>query len=231
MSGQTFTLSYPWDTNGYKPETVFTLRLGEDAFFLHVTVKEKNPRRVETRPMHFVHTDSCAEWFVQFQPRTCAWYFNFEVNANGAMYASFRKDRAQYRELTAEELETMHIRAAVHEDFWEVSYQVPFALIRAYIPEFTASDGAVGTNGDGGQDLQSGQGRQNGQGWQNGQGREGLSASSMPGKLIRANFYKCGDDTAYPHYGMWRPFQSDKPDFHRPEEFGEIWLVPEEGRS
>jgi len=45
------------------------------------------------------------------------------------------------------------------------------------------------------------------------------------GKNIKANFYKCGDKTEYPHYGMWSKVEVKNPDFHRPEYFGEIELV------
>jgi len=43
-------------------------------------------------------------------------------------------------------------------------------------------------------------------------------------KNIRAscNFYKCGDGLKVPHYLSWNPIVSEKPDFHRPECFGEI---------
>lgn len=37
---------------------------------------------------------------------------------------------------------------------------------------------------------------------------------------LRANVYKCGDDTVRPHYLSWSPVLSDTPDFHRPEDFG-----------
>lgn len=43
----------------------------------------------------------------------------------------------------------------------------------------------------------------------------------VTGKL-RANFYKCGDKTAHPHFLSWAPIATDSPDFHRPEFFGEI---------
>ncbi len=42
------------------------------------------------------------------------------------------------------------------------------------------------------------------------------------GFAFRGNFYKCGDETAVPHYGMWNPVGTEKPDFHRPEYFGEL---------
>lgn len=45
---------------------------------------------------------------------------------------------------------------------------------------------------------------------------------SLEGKLIRANFYKCGDHLSQAHYLSWQAILSEKPDFHRPEFFGEI---------
>lgn len=42
------------------------------------------------------------------------------------------------------------------------------------------------------------------------------------GSIIKGNFYKCGDDTKYPHFGCWNPIMSSYPDFHRPEFFGDI---------
>ncbi|MBR5137436.1 MAG: carbohydrate-binding family 9-like protein [Clostridia bacterium] len=44
----------------------------------------------------------------------------------------------------------------------------------------------------------------------------------VPGHVMKANFYKCGDDTALPHYGSWHIVTSENPDFHRPCDFGEI---------
>lgn len=44
------------------------------------------------------------------------------------------------------------------------------------------------------------------------------------GAKLKANFYKCGDCTAKPHYGCWNRVESPKPDFHRPECFAELLL-------
>lgn len=41
---------------------------------------------------------------------------------------------------------------------------------------------------------------------------------------LRVNFYKCADKTKKPHFLSWQPIKTDKPDFHRPEFFGEIVL-------
>lgn len=39
---------------------------------------------------------------------------------------------------------------------------------------------------------------------------------------FRANFYKCGDKLTKPHYLSWNEIDTLKPDFHRPEFFGEL---------
>ena len=51
----------------------------------------------------------------------------------------------------------------------------------------------------------------------------GIDPENLP-KSIKANFYKCGDKTAHPHYLSWSPVETPKPDFHRPEFFGELLL-------
>ncbi len=41
---------------------------------------------------------------------------------------------------------------------------------------------------------------------------------------FEANFYKCGDKTAVPHYTCWNPILLPEPDFHRPDFFGRLEL-------
>lgn len=42
---------------------------------------------------------------------------------------------------------------------------------------------------------------------------------------IKGNFYKCASATSLPHYISWNPIPTEKPDFHRPEYFGDITLL------
>lgn len=44
------------------------------------------------------------------------------------------------------------------------------------------------------------------------------------GGKLRANIYKCGDDLPVPHFVSWNPINVEKPNFHRPECFGELVL-------
>ena len=49
--------------------------------------------------------------------------------------------------------------------------------------------------------------------------------TSLEGKTIRANFYKCGDDLQTPHYISWNPIGLPKPNFHCPDYFGTLHFV------
>jgi len=48
------------------------------------------------------------------------------------------------------------------------------------------------------------------------------SIKSLSGTTIKGNFYKCGDQLKTPHYISWNRIKTEKPDFHRPEFFGEL---------
>lgn len=46
--------------------------------------------------------------------------------------------------------------------------------------------------------------------------------SSLQGKSIRANFYKCGDELQTPHFLSWNPIDLETPNFHCPDFFGTL---------
>lgn len=46
--------------------------------------------------------------------------------------------------------------------------------------------------------------------------------TSLDGRTIKANFYKCGDELQTPHFLSWNPIEIEKPDFHRPDFFGTL---------
>ena len=175
---------YSWETNGYEPKVEFILNMAENGFHMHIQVWESDPLREKTEHFQFVHEDSCVEWFVNFAPEINDRYFNFEVNANGCMNVSFRKDRYDSISMAVEDVESLGIETVIRENTWEVDYIVPFTLIKKYILGYEYSEGMA----------------------------------------IRTNFYKCGEKTAFPHYGMWNKVDTPKPDFHRPEIFKEIVL-------
>lgn len=50
--------------------------------------------------------------------------------------------------------------------------------------------------------------------------------TSFSGKVMRANFYKCGDLLRTPHFLSWSPIELPKPKFHCPEFFGTLKFEP-----
>ena len=45
------------------------------------------------------------------------------------------------------------------------------------------------------------------------------------GTVMKANVYKCGDDTEFEHCGCWGMVDRDAPDFHTPQFFKEMKIV------
>ncbi len=132
-----------WEGFAQSPETVAFLTLTETGFCATFRVSECNPKRVNSSNFSPVHLDSCVEWFVNFAPEICNSYFNFEVNACGAMNVSFRRDRYDSTPLTTEDVDLFNITTGIFKDFWEVSYEIPFSFIKKYIPGYEIKNGDV----------------------------------------------------------------------------------------
>lgn len=54
-----------------------------------------------------------------------------------------------------------------------------------------------------------------------------LGLTSAP-KALKANLYKCGDNLLHPHFMSWSAVGCAKPDFHRPEYFGQLTFEEDE---
>ncbi len=48
--------------------------------------------------------------------------------------------------------------------------------------------------------------------------------TDLAGLSAHANFYKCGDGLPTPHFVSWAPIDAEKPNFHLPEFFGELYF-------
>jgi hypothetical protein len=51
----------------------------------------------------------------------------------------------------------------------------------------------------------------------------GIDPENLPEKIL-GNFYKCADGTDSKHFVTWSPVKTEKPDFHCPEYFGELYF-------
>ncbi len=55
--------------------------------------------------------------------------------------------------------------------------------------------------------------------------KEHFGVTPAAGQAMRGNFYKCGDLSAHVHYCMFKPYNTPKPDYHRPEQFASLAMV------
>lgn len=153
----------------------------KENLYLRMEAVEPNIRMEEKGPLASVCLDSCLEFF--FRPTEKLDYFNVEMNPNKAVCLGFGTSIKNLIYLHIPKVsEFFNIQVEFTEKGWVLSYQIPFAFIRRFFPEFEAKAG---------------------------------------GKIY-ANAYKCGDCTVKPHYLAWNPIPSEKPDFHRPEDFGTL---------
>ena len=155
----------------------------DEKFYLRLEATEPNIRMVnqETDLLAEVCEDSCLEFFLQ--PTDRVDYFNFEINPNRAIYLGFGPNLPNnIRQIVPEVQALLDIQTAFTEGGWYVTYQVPFAFIRRFFPDFQPTKGTK----------------------------------------VRANFYKCGDETAKMHFLAWNPVAQETPAFHVPKFFGEL---------
>ena len=48
----------------------------------------------------------------------------------------------------------------------------------------------------------------------------------LTGRSVKANFFKCGDELPERHYLSWSPVKTERPNFHTPAYFGELYFEP-----
>lgn len=177
-----------WTAFPYKPLVSLHLSYSEEGLLLSYFVRGLDLRTLSTGDGHYVHTDSCVEFFMQRERGES--YINFEFNAAGVCYASHHRTIKDSSPLTPNEYASIkrtatHLGKKLDEEglhCWQVLVQIPWETM-------------------------------------------GYPQGKVPQKLW-GNFYKCGDDTAHPHYLSWAPINEPDPAFHRPQFFGELILLP-----
>ncbi len=181
--------------SSHRPAVAFRLLYDDHALYVRFDVRDRYVRSLRTEPQSSVCRDSCVEFFVQ--PLAGRGYFNFEINAGGALLLYFIENCrrvgsgfAKWQTVAPEwhrQVAIAHSLPSVVEPeitapvTWTVAYRLPLALFTAYL------------------------------------GKGGVAA----GDIWHANFFKCGDETSHPHWGAWNPI-TGKLDFHKPSCFGEL---------
>lgn len=122
--------------NDYRPKVEFNVTYSNEGFHAHFNVYESKPYASYKNHFDPVCCDSCVEWFIYFDPENCNRYFNFEVNANGAMDVCFRLDRDIFDLVSVEDVNSFNINVDIKDDYWTVDYTIPFEFIKKYIKDY-----------------------------------------------------------------------------------------------
>jgi hypothetical protein len=193
---------FPWAERigSYQPEAYARACWTDTS--IHVQLEAWEPKEA-IRATHWkindmVCEDSCLEFFFQPDPQRDPRYINLEFNSLGTHLIGMGTGRHDLRFLQDTDRELLDVQNGI-----------------LLAPE--GREGGVN------------QGRQDMQGWHVSFAvpftylkKHFPDFSPCKGAKIKGNFYKCGDLTPHPHYGCWSRMGCEKPDFHRPEYFGDI---------
>ena len=187
---------FPWDENGYMPKTEARVVYTEKGFYVYLISYEKEIRAEYVKMNDPVCKDSCMEFFFNPNPEKDERYMNFELNPLGTLYLGIGKDRFDSKKVTDAAV------AGIPGLFdikpyaaGEVSQDSPEPFWSIqFFIPFSFIEKLYG------------------------------NLDFISGMRMTGNFYKCGDDTRYPHYGCWNKVINEEPDFHRSESFGTLIL-------
>lgn len=130
---------FPWDSPPH-PNSYAILAAGPCALHVFLRTDEEEIRAEQTEQNGPIYTDSCLEVYLMPSPSS-GLYLNIEVNPKGVMFFSVGKERAGRRLITAETPRDLNLKTSVRPaDYggvgWTVLYDLPYATIHKYVPEF-----------------------------------------------------------------------------------------------
>jgi len=122
--------------------------IADEGLVIKMKCEESNPLRTKTANMEMVCLDSAMEAFFSFTeqgqvPTMDSLYFNFEINANGALYAKSGYGRANRAEFLPEEITLVAPQAWISDDAWYMEITVPNQLLQRFLGKEQLSAGDI----------------------------------------------------------------------------------------
>lgn len=217
------TLNWP-DSFPYAPDVRFRLFHNGKHLFLQYDVAEKYTAALEAVDGNEVYKDSCVEFFMRVDGEQS--YYNFEWNAAGTMYMTYRPGR-QSSEPAPKEILRCVIRSSSIGPAPVAEY--PVAEGYSSVDSKCKTHENVESKGNGPAEFTDGAADNK---WRlrvaipvEALWHSGLQ--TFAGLRATANFFKCGDGLTVPHYLTWAPVHTPSPDYHRPEFFAPLEFTAE----
>ena len=195
----------PWaEEYHYQPEVKVRIGITDEAFLLHYVVSEEYVAAAADADNGHVWEDSCCEFFCQ--PENDGTYYNVECNCMGTLLMGFGSSRDGRQLAPKETLKSIRRWSSLNPE--PISNCDNTHIDKRTLP------------------LQ----KQKGKPWQlalvvpfTAFFRHNITMKK--GKIIRANFYKCGDKLPNPHFLAWNDISLPHPNFHCPDHFGTLNLL------
>jgi hypothetical protein len=168
------------------------------SILLKYMVEEPQVRAVNTAFNSPVWEDSCVEFFLALEGDPS--YYNFEFNAAGTVLGAYGPDRNTREWMDADTLSMI-----------ETTPSLGRGIIENLEPGPEDPDKGIAWELDIVLPVKA---------------LCHHRVIDIAGMKARANFYKCGDRLRKPHYLSWKKVDTETPDFHRPEFFGELTFGP-----
>lgn len=130
-----FQLTQGWVSKGTENLKVTgSFHILKNSFSLKLHITEPSVIAVNSKPNSPVWQDSCVEFFCSFDGKS---YYNFEINAIGAVLGQYGKDRSDRSFLSPDKLEKIDVKSSLgNEPFglrnevtnWEIEVEIPFSM-------------------------------------------------------------------------------------------------------
>lgn len=118
---------YNWG-GSYRPDSYGQIGLlDHDILFVFMHCQEKNPARSYLYHQDPVYLDSAMEFFIK--QADCDTYFNFEINANGAMLVQYGSSKENRTFVNDSFLRACDCRVFVQEEDWHIELIIPLSLL------------------------------------------------------------------------------------------------------
>ena len=186
---------YHAKSSSHHPKTQAKLTYNQDSICGIFKVEDHYIRSITTKLQECVCQDSCVEFF--FTPIADKGYFNFEFNCGGNMLCHYATDPSRGPDGKITSCQDIDIELAEQVKIFhsmpktvDPEITTPTTWYIEFQIPFTILEKYCGTIGE------------------------------VTGTEWKANFYKCGDKTSYPHWASWAPIS--ELNFHLPECFSPI---------
>ena len=134
----------PWKEYPYSPYAYAKLAALSDRFAVFLNAEEPDIRAEVTELNGPVHTDSCLEFFVKFDPEHDKQYMNFEINPIRTLFLGMGDARADRKRIVVPDYKAFfNIATDINPPHdWNVHFEIPFSFIKEYFPTFIWGKGS-----------------------------------------------------------------------------------------